>query len=193
MPTNAVAARERVIASVLPALLEAFPEQVQELAFTQDEIVQVQVTPGAVEKVARWLRERGFNMLVDIGGVDYYPKRTPRFEVVYHFRELPGLGLIRVRCVCGEQDEVPTLSHLWTMADPAEREIWDQFGVKFKGHPNLSRILNPDDWEGHPLRRDYPLRGPRALIQLELAPPSEANMYWPFAEDEQKEDDPKGK
>lgn len=197
---NVAQARERIIESVLPALLEAFPEQVEELAQTQDGMPQVKVGPGAVEKVAVWLKEHGFNMLIDIGGVDYYPNRTPRFEVVYHFRELPlqgtaggaGLGMIRVRCVCGEKDEVPTLSRLWPMANPAEREIWDQFGIKFKGHPDLSRILNPDDWEGHPLRRDYPLRGPRALVQLEMAPPSEHNMYWPFADDKKKED-PKGK
>jgi NADH-quinone oxidoreductase subunit C len=184
---DVAAARERVITAVLPELASAFPGAVAELPLTQDGIPQVSVGPAGVAKVARWLKEHGFNMLVDIGGVDYYPKRTPRFEVVYHFRELPGWGVLRVRCVCGEKDEVPTLSHLWEMADPAEREIWDQFGIKFKDHPNLTRILNPDDWEGHPLRRDYPLRGPRALVQLQLEPASEHNLYWPFTDEEKKE------
>jgi NADH-quinone oxidoreductase subunit C len=174
-------AREKVTAEILPALLEAFAGKVEQIAPTNDQIPQVFATPAVLLELAKWLKDRGFNVLVDIGGADYYPKRDPRFEVVYHFRQFPALGMLRVRVRCTEKDQVPTLSGLWLMADPAEREVYDQFGIKFKDHPNLKRILNPDDWEGHPLRRDYPLRGPRALINLEM--PADENRYHAFVDE----------
>ncbi|HWI54026.1 MAG TPA: NADH-quinone oxidoreductase subunit C, partial [Symbiobacteriaceae bacterium] len=152
------AAREAVNAEIIPALLETFKEKAELIAPTNDLIPQVFVTPGALLDVALWLKDRGFNVLVDVAGADYYPKRDPRFEVIYHFRQFPALGMIRVRVRCRVLDQPSTLSHIWPMADAPEREVYDQFGVKFKDHPNMTRILNPDDWEGHPLRRDYPLR-----------------------------------
>ncbi|HEY3363446.1 MAG TPA: NADH-quinone oxidoreductase subunit C [Symbiobacteriaceae bacterium] len=176
-------AREKVNADVLPALLGAFAGKVEQIPPSRDEIPQVFCKPEAIAGVAHFLDEQGFNMLVDVAGADYYPKRDPRFEVIYHFRQLPGLGMIRVRVRCTEKDQVPTLSVRWPGANAAEREVYDQFGIKFKGHPNLTRILNPDDWEGHPLRRDYPLRGPRALINLEM--PADENRYHAFVDEEQ--------
>ncbi|WP_374712836.1 NADH-quinone oxidoreductase subunit C [Symbiobacterium terraclitae] len=184
------AARERVINEVIPALLEAFPGKVEVIPMTNDRIPQVYVASDVHLPVALWLKERGFHMLVDITAADYYPKREPRFELVYHLREMPaqdpkgakGLGMIRVRVKLDEREPVHTLSHIWAMANAAEREIWDQFGLNIVNHPNLTRILNPDDWEGHPLRRDYPLRGPRALISLEM--PADENRYHPFVETE---------
>ena len=190
MPNNAqferiAAAREQVNTEIMPALLEAFTGQAEQIAPTNDLIPQAWATPAALESVALWLKDRGFAMLIDIGGVDYYPKRDPRFEVVYQFRDLKTLGMIRIRVRCTEKDGVPTLAHIWPMANPAEREIYDQFGIKFTGHPNLKRILNPDDWEGYPLRRDYPLRGPRALINLEM--PADLNRYAAFVDEDSKE------
>lgn len=179
------AAREQVNTEIMPALLEAFAGQAEQIAVTPDLIPQAFVAPAALVGVATWLKDRGFAMLIDIAGVDYYPKRDPRFEVVYQFRDLKTLGMIRIRVRCTEKESLPTLSHIWLMADPAEREIYDQFGIKFTGHPNLKRILNPDDWEGHPLRRDYPLRGPRALINLEM--PADMNRYAAFVDEDSKE------
>lgn len=176
------AAREKVATETLPALLKAFAGKVEEIPVTRDLIPQVWAAPEAMVEIARWLKAGGFNMLVDVAGVDYYPARDPRFEVVYHFRQLPGLGMIRVRVRCSEKEQVPTLSGIWALANPAEREIYDQFGIRFAGHPNLTRILNPDDWEGHPLRRDYPIRGPRALINLEM--PADENRYAAFVDEE---------
>jgi len=184
------AARERVINEVIPALLEAFPGKVEVIPMTNDRIPQVYVASDVHLPVALWLKERGFHMLIDITAADYYPKREPRFELVYHLREMPdkdpkgdkGLGMIRVRVKLTEKEPVHTLSGVWAMANAAEREIWDQFGLNIVNHPNLTRILNPDDWEGHPLRRDYPLRGPRALISLEM--PADENRYHPFVETE---------
>jgi NADH-quinone oxidoreductase subunit C len=116
------------------------------------------------------LRAEGVTMLLDIGGVDY-PERTPRFDVVYHLLALPTVPASpaeigkprRIRLLVGVPGDDPTLPSvvdLWPNADWAEREIFDLFGLTFTGHPNLRRIQMPDDWIGHPLRKDYPLRGP---------------------------------
>lgn len=171
----------RVAAETVPALVESFGDAVQPLE-TPFETPQVLVRADAIADVAGWLKDRGFNMLLDIGGADYFP-REPRFEVVYHFFGLPSLGRLRVRVqLADDTTEVPTLSHLWPSADPAEREVFDQFGIRFKGHPNLTRILNPDDWQGHPLRRDYPMRGPRELNSDQM--PAERNRFFPIRLDE---------
>lgn len=182
MIDRANAARDKVNAEIVPALVEAFADKVEPISPTNDLIPQVFVKPTALLDVALWLKDRGFHVLVDVGGADYYPKREPRFEVVYHFRQFPALGMIRVRVRCTEKDQPSTLSHIWPMAEAPEREVYDQFGIKFANHPNLKRILNPDDWEGHPLRRDYPLRGPRALINLDM--PAELNRFAAFVDDE---------
>lgn len=190
MIERANAAREKVLKEIIPALVAAFPGKVEEIPMNNDLIPQVFVAPDVHVDVALWLKEQGFHMMIDITAADYYPKREPRFDLVYHLRQMPAtdprarydLGQIRVRVKLTEHDQIHTLSHIWPMANAAEREIWDQFGIVFKNHPNLKRILNPDDWEGHPLRRDYPLRGPRALINLEM--PADENRYHPFVDEE---------
>jgi len=115
------------------------------------------------------LRSEGYTMLLDLGAVDYLG-REPRFEVVYHLLKMPTQpssvqqtgtpARARVRCGLNEGEHVPTVSDLWKSADWAEREVFDLFGIVFDGHPDLRRIQMPHDWEGHPLRKDYPLRGP---------------------------------
>jgi NADH/F420H2 dehydrogenase subunit C len=116
------------------------------------------------------LRAEGYTMLLDLGAADY-PLRTPRFDVVYHLlkispdaRSLSGVGTPqRFRLLCGVEERdarVPTVSDLWRSANWAEREVYDLFGIVFDGHPDLRRIQMPHTWEGHPLRKDYPLRGP---------------------------------
>ncbi|MBO8140586.1 MAG: NADH-quinone oxidoreductase subunit C [Firmicutes bacterium] len=171
--TGGAAATDAVRAKVVPELLAAFSDGVTELD-TPFDIPQVQVAPGRLAAVARWLKERGFNVLVDVGGVDYLP-RTPRFEVVYHLLALPQLWRLRLRVPVEEASPVvPTVSDLWPSATHAEREVWDLFGIRFEGHPELTRILMPSDWEGHPLRKDYPLQGPRAGFP---AHPADRNRY----------------
>ncbi len=100
-------------------------------------------------------------MLLDVGGVDYFP-RSPRFEVVYHLLDMKtGAARLRLRSPKDDaQPEVPSSAGMWPSAEPGEREVYDLFGVVFTGHPNLTRILLPTDWEGHPLRKDYPLQRP---------------------------------
>jgi NADH-quinone oxidoreductase subunit C len=128
------------------------------------------VTPADVRATLERLRGEGFTMLIDIGGADY-PGREPRFDVVYHLIKLASTSTTlaqigqpeRVRVLCGvpENDPVvPTMSDLWPAADWPEREVYDLFGVTFSGHPDMRRIQMPVEWEGYPLRKDYPLRGP---------------------------------
>jgi NADH-quinone oxidoreductase subunit C len=130
----------------------------------------IRVTPAEIRATLERLKGEGFAMLLDIGGVDY-PGREPRFDVVYHLISLASTARTvaavgkpeRVRVLCGvpETDPaVPTVSDLWPAADWAEREVFDLFGVHFSGHPDLRRIQMPVEWEGFPLRKDYPLRGP---------------------------------
>ena len=130
----------------------------------------IRVAPAEVRAALERLKGEGFAMLLDIGGADY-PGREPRFDVVYHLihlskdaRTVAAVGKPeRVRVLCGvpENDPVvPTVSDLWPCADWAEREVYDLFGVRFSGHPDLRRIQMPVEWEGYPLRKDYPLRGP---------------------------------
>jgi NADH-quinone oxidoreductase subunit C len=130
----------------------------------------IRVLPADVRATLERLKAEGFAMLLDVGGADY-PGREPRFDVVYHLLKLAVNGTTvaaigqpeRVRVLCGvpeAEPSVPSVADLWPAADWAEREIFDLFGVHFAGHPDLRRIQMPNDWEGHPLRKDYPLRGP---------------------------------
>ncbi len=130
----------------------------------------IRITPPELRATLEGLRSEGFALLLDVGGADY-PGREPRFDVVYHLiklsataRTLEAVGKPeRVRVLCGVPEgapEVPSIVDLWPSADWAEREVFDLFGISFAGHPDLRRIQMPEDWVGHPLRKDYPLRGP---------------------------------
>ena len=128
------------------------------------------VAPHALRAKLTALRDEGFTLLLDVGGADYL-EREPRFDVVYHLLALPTktatLAQVgtprRARVLCGVSGDppvVPSIVDLWPNAAWAEREVFDLYGVHFDGHPNMRRVQMPHDWEGHPLRKDYPLRGP---------------------------------
>ena len=103
----------------------------------------------------------GFNFLSDITCVDWYPEE-PRFEVVYSLLSMPRKERIRIKVKLDSADPgVDSLTPLWPGANPFEREVFDLFGVRFHGHPYLRRIMMPEEWEGHPLRKDYPVEGYR--------------------------------
>ena len=105
--------------------------------------------------------ELDFNFLSDITPVDRYPVE-PRFEVNYHLVSINRRERLRLKVkVTSKDPTVPTVTGIWPTANWHEREAWDLMGVKFEGHPNLKRILLPDDWEGHPHRKDYPVEGYR--------------------------------
>ena len=139
--------------------------------------LRLPIDDAAIERVERSnlrvrlesLKAEGYTMLLDLGAVDYMP-REPRFDLVYHFLKMPTKASsvaevgtpkrLRVLCAVNDGDVIKTAVDLWQNADWAEREIFDLFGLSFQGHPDMRRIQMPYDWEGHPLRKDYPLRGP---------------------------------
>jgi NADH-quinone oxidoreductase subunit C len=98
-----------------------------------------------------------FNVLLDVTAADYLP-REPRFEVVYHLLSVPHRLRLRVKVRVSSGGSVPTVQSVWRGAGWPEREVWDMFGILFDGHGDLRRLLMPDDWEGHPLRKDYPVQ-----------------------------------
>jgi len=119
------------------------------------------VSPDQLPAVAAALRdvpEFRFTALVDIVGVDRMPG-VPRFDVNYHLvaTSVPARLRVKVR-VDGESPSIPTVTGIWPAAGFLEREVWDLFGIVFDGHPDLRRLLTPDDWTGHPLRKDYPVQ-----------------------------------
>lgn len=105
-------------------------------------------------------QEQGYDLLLDVSAVDWFPAR-PRFEVVYHLMDPRAIRRVRVKTWVHLNQEVPSVTGVFPGANWPERETFDLFGIQFSGHPNLARIYMPDDWEGHPLRKDYPVAGPR--------------------------------
>ena len=144
-----------------PPLAEALPAGAFEMAATQDEIPTIVVPAARMPEVARVLRDHPslrFNVCLDVTAADHFP-RTPRFDVVYHFvsTDIPLTLRVKVQ-LASAPGEVPTISGIWPSANWQEREVWDLFGIVFAGHPKLERLLTPEDWEGHPLRKDYPVQ-----------------------------------
>ena len=115
----------------------------------------------AVAERCREHAELKFDLLTDATCVDRFPQE-PRFELNYHLVSIPRRDKIRLKVrLSGSDPVVDTLVPVWPGANWLEREIFDLFGIRFEGHPDLRRILLPEDWEGHPLRRDYPVEGYR--------------------------------
>lgn len=125
------------------------------------------VAREAIVEVCRFLKEQEelhYNFLMDITAVDYRGRR-PRFEVVYHFYSLPFNRRVRIKAPVPEEEAIiDSLTPLWPGANWFEREVWDMFGIRFRGHPDLRRILLYEPFEGHPLRKDYPIRKRQPLI-----------------------------
>ncbi len=134
-----------------------------------DDAIIERVEPEQLRARLEALKNDGYAMLLDLGAVDYL-QRKPRFDVVYHLLKLAAKKATvaevgtpaRLRLLCGvdEGERLPSVMDLWVSADWAEREVYDLFGIVFDGHADLRRIQMPHDWEGHPLRKDYPMRGP---------------------------------
>jgi NADH-quinone oxidoreductase subunit C len=124
----------------------------------------VEVSPAALRTAAELLVAKGYTFLASCHGVDYYPEE-PRLGVHYQLLDMPNVDRICLKArVTIEAPHVPSLCDLWPGANFPEREIFDMFGVVFDGHPDLRRILMPEDYEGHPQRRDFPIGGEPVLF-----------------------------
>jgi NADH-quinone oxidoreductase subunit C len=145
---------------IVGLLQAASPGAPSEVAASTDQPT-IYVPATHIVEIARELRDRpelAFNLLADLTAVDLWP-REPRYEVVYHFVSLQNRLRLRVKTrVDAEPAQIATVSGVWAAAAWLEREVWDMFGIVFLDHPDLRRLLMPDDWEGHPLRKDYPVQ-----------------------------------
>ena len=122
------------------------------------------VSAGSIRETLLHLRGKGFNFLASVHGVDYWPEE-PRFGVHYELLDMHEVDRISVRTrVPLDDPHVPSVTPDWPSADHQEREVYDMFGVIFEGHPDLRRILMPEDYEGHPQRRDFPMGGEPILF-----------------------------
>lgn len=145
---------------VVQKLKEKFPDSVLDThSFRGDDTVILKKED--IQDVCRYLKsdpELAFDFLSDLCGVDYMG-REPRFEVVYNLFSIKKHHRIRLKAMVGDGEKIDSVVGIWGTADWHEREAYDMYGIVFEGHPNLTRILMPEDWDGHPLRKDYPLKG----------------------------------
>ncbi len=119
------------------------------------------VAPETMVAAARAAQSAGYHFMEDVTCVDWYPSE-PRFQVTYHFLSHRLKERIRVVArLSGDHPVIPSITSVWPAANFYEREVFDLFGVQFAGHPRLTRLMMPENWEGHPLRKDYPVEGYR--------------------------------
>jgi NADH-quinone oxidoreductase subunit C len=153
-------------ATLVASLLEAAPSATLEEVPSVDRHATVYASRDEVPALARALRDRPdlrFDFLAELTAVDYWP-REPRFELVYILVSIELGHRVRVKVrLHGDEAHVATVSGVWPAANWLEREVWDLFGIVFDGHPDPRRLLMPEDWEGYPLRKDYP-------VQITLTP-----------------------
>ena len=138
-------------------------EAVEGAAFDRNEL-SIYVRRENIREACAILRDASelrYNFLADLTAVDWYPSE-PRFEVVFHLLSLPNKKRVRLKVrLAGNDARMESVTSVWPTANYYEREVFDLFGVHFDGHPYLRRLLMPDDWQGHPLRKDYPVEGYR--------------------------------
>jgi NADH-quinone oxidoreductase subunit C len=145
---------------VVVALSKAAPSAILDSKLALDELTLI-VDPGQLAAVCSFLKQQlGFDRLSSVTAVDWWP-RQPRFEVVYHVNSVARKAWLRLKVRVGEGAELDSVTSVWRAANWYEREVFDLFGVGFRNHPNLERILMPADWEGHPMRKDFPIHGYR--------------------------------
>jgi NADH-quinone oxidoreductase subunit C len=147
--------------TLIAALRQDLPGAQLEPAPTSDLHTTIYAPRDDVPAIARTLRDRPdlrFAILAEVTAVDLHP-REPRFELVYMFVSIEHRSRLRMKVrLSGADAHVATVSDVWPAANWLEREVWDLFGIQFDGHPDLRRLLMPEDWEGFPLRKDYPVQ-----------------------------------
>lgn len=149
-------------ASTVEMVQTKFPQAVVEVTEFRDEQTIVLKPEYLVEVCTYLKKELQYDFLETVTAVDW-PERTPRFDVVYQLLSLPHQCFVRLKVRVGQprekQPSVPTVTGVWPGANWYEREVYDLFGIKFTDHPDLRRIMMPNDWTTHPLRKDYPVSG----------------------------------
>jgi len=168
---------------VVDSLVAAYPkfdEAVTKIAVDRKELT-LYVAREHIAQLARVLRDDPalrFELLSSVSGVDYLGT-VHRLHAVYHVTSMTYRRRIRLEVAVSVEDpHIPSVTAIWPTADWQEREAWDMFGIIFDGHPALTRILMPDDWDGHPQRKDYPLGGiPVQYKGAEIPPPDERRAY----------------
>jgi len=144
-------------------LLAWNPQAVEGVKFDRDEM-SIQVERSALREACALLKEDPacpFTAFSDLTCVDWHPSE-PRFEIIYHLLSIQNKERVRLKVrLNSSSPAVESITSLWPGANYFEREVFDLFGIRFTGHPYLRRILMPEDWEGHPLRKDYPVEGYR--------------------------------
>ena len=144
-------------------LRDSDEESVLDTVFFRDRAALL-VTPAAVPAALQALKAKGFGFLASVHGLDYFPEE-PRLGVHYELLDMSSVDRISVRTrVHTDDPRIPSVTPEWPTADHQEREVYDMFGVIFEGHPDLRRILMPEDYEGHPQRRDFPIGGEPILF-----------------------------
>ncbi|HXY11702.1 MAG TPA: NADH-quinone oxidoreductase subunit C [Terriglobales bacterium] len=144
-------------------LERGLPGSIEAAKFEHDEM-SLYIERSSIREACALLRDHPscpFNFLSDVTCVDWYPAE-PRFEVIYHLLSIRQKERVRLKVRLGEDaPSLDSVTPIWPAANYFEREVYDLFGIRFLGHPYLRRIQMPDDWEGHPLRKDYPVEGYR--------------------------------
>ena len=146
----------------LAVAVEAFDsDAIQTAKFDRDELT-LEIAPAKIASVCGFLKyDQQFIRVSTVTAVDRYPAE-PRFEVVYELHSVARNQRLRLKCrLPGGNPEIESVTSVWRGANWYEREVFDLFGIRFLNHPDLRRIMMPDDWEGHPLRKDYPITGTR--------------------------------
>ena len=155
-------------ATGLELIAQDLGEGVVDTVFFRDKAA-LEVEPGAIRATLAKLRDRGFSFLASVHGVDYYPEE-PRLGVHYELLDMREVDRLTVKLrVPTDAPNVPSVTGKWPTANYQEREVYDMFGVIFDGHPDMRRILMPDDYEGHPQRRDFPVGGEPVLFTYNQA------------------------
>jgi len=146
---------DKKLEPIIKALQKQFDSSVEEF---RDE-AHVFVSTDQIVEALTLLRDKyEFELLSALTAVDYFPQQSPRFHVIYQLSSIAKNVTVQLRVpVNGDQPKVPTAAFVYEVANWREREVADMFGIEFEGHPDPRRILMPEDWDGHPLRKDYPL------------------------------------
>lgn len=147
------------------AINQEYPEAIVDAKIATDGLV-LYIAPLLLLPVCRLLRQSGFERLTAVTAVDWWP-RAPRFEVIYFLHSMSRNLRLRLAVRLKEGETVESLCGIWRAANWYEREVIDLFGITFRNHPNPERIMMPADWEGHPLRKDYPIHGYKYSYQDE--------------------------